>query len=373
MTVDFAESSAGNRGLGQSPRPEPSGFLANWLRKKSVARVEPPSLANEQMDEFPQMIVGARPATDEIADELAFTLGLAQRIYSGKIHVDGAHKRLKFVLDCLLATPSKPVEARAERFQLQFDVYRHAGWFTRTLTRVSSGSPIGVLLLALGASIVLWMLLALAIRIIVDRKLFWNLSSDIFFMNGGALAVISSAAFLGGMISIATRLKEFSRVRDLDPVAMFWTAMLKPLIGVVLSWFLLAALAGDVVSFSVLGTNPLGLDPDNATPEVPDKVMYLLWVVGFLTGFSERFAWDFVDRAQGIVVGGIGAGGARSGGPRTGGSGSAQQDQVDSEATQRNQEDGEVAPHQPEGKKKPPGKPTDKKQGEKAPDKTPGE
>jgi len=39
-------------------------------------------------------------------------------------------------------------------------------------------------------------------------------------MNGRALAVISSAALIGGVISIATRLQEFSRVRNLDPFAM---------------------------------------------------------------------------------------------------------------------------------------------------------
>jgi hypothetical protein len=29
--------------------------------------------------------------------------------------------------------------------------------------------------------------------------------------------------------------------------------------------------------------------------------LYVLWVLGFLAGFSERFAWDFVDRAQGVA------------------------------------------------------------------------
>jgi hypothetical protein len=33
------------------------------------------------------------------------------------------------------------------------------------------------------------------------------------------------------------------------------------------------------------------------------ETIHVLWVIGFLAGFSERFAWDFVDRAQGRAAG----------------------------------------------------------------------
>jgi hypothetical protein len=75
--------------------------------------------------------------------------------------------------------------------------------------------------------------------------------------------------------------------------------MFKPLIGVVLSWFLLATLAGEVISIGFLGKDAFVQDP------IANKTMYCLWILGFLTGFSERFAWDFVDRAEGIVAGGF--------------------------------------------------------------------
>ena len=40
---------------------------------------------------------------------------------------------------------------------------------------------------------------------------------------------------------------------------------------------------------------------------VTDKILYVSVDAGFLAGFSERFAWDFVDRAGGVADGGGGS------------------------------------------------------------------
>jgi len=158
-------------------------------------------------------------------------------------------------------------------------------------------------------------------------------------MDAKPLQVIVTAAFVGGVVSIATRMREFTRIRDLDPFAMFWTAMLKPLIGATLSVFLFATLAGGVISFGFLPEDPFALKaaenatgvvkaaenaigaekpPENAIGDqqaldatdthhtIAEKTLYVLWVLGFLAGFSERFAWDFVDRTQGVASGGLG-------------------------------------------------------------------
>jgi hypothetical protein len=124
-------------------------------------------------------------------------------------------------------------------------------------------------------------------------------------MNGRVLLVVTSAAFIGGILSIATRLQQFADVHDLDPFSMFWTAMLKPLIGVTVSLFLLATLAGGVVSFGFLGADPLQLsDSAGSVHQVKNQTLYVLWMLGFLCGFSERFAWDFVSRTEGVASGG---------------------------------------------------------------------
>jgi hypothetical protein len=162
---------------------------------------------------------------------------------------------------------------------------------------------------ALIVSLCLWTAIVMSIRLLVDSApthAFGNVAHAIFFMEGKALAVIASAAFIGGVISIATRLREFSRVRDLDPFAMFWTAMLKPLIGVVLAMFILATLIGGVITFGFFESNAFSnLNEAKNALLLSPRTLYVLWVLGFLAGFSERFAWDFVDRAQGVASGGM--------------------------------------------------------------------
>jgi hypothetical protein len=302
----------------KGPSPEHGGqkFLSNVvasIRKTSSRPDLPENLTAAQMGEFRKRVIGAQVTTYELAEELALTLGLAQRIRSDSCQIDGAYNRINFVFDCLLSKPSKLVEARGERLQLQFDAYRHSGGVTKLLAFLSGGNPTGVLLLALLASVIVWTLVAIGIRSLVDNEIGKNLWDHVFFMSGRALAVISSAAFIGGVISIAIRLRELSQARDLDPLGLFLTVMFKPLIGVVLSWFILALLAGDIISFGFLGKDPLALEASGSTPIIKDKVLYALWILGFFAGFSERFAWDFVDRAEGLVVGSFAGGRSTSG------------------------------------------------------------
>jgi hypothetical protein len=258
----------------------------------------------------------SRDTTEEIAEELSAALGLAQRIRSRHLYIDSAEDRMRTIFDCLLADKPKLLLARDERLRLQLEVYRKAGGVTGLLARISSGSTVALVFSALVMSLLVWTLMVLVLLSISQGAsafhlyfLSANLPTGVFFMDGRCVLVIVWAAFFGGVVSIATRMREFSRIRDLDPFSMFWTAMLKPLIGVVVSLFLLATLAGGIISFGFLGEDPFGLgtkvDPNF---EIAVKTLYLLWVLGFLSGFSERFAWDFVERAQGIAAGGLSKG-----------------------------------------------------------------
>jgi hypothetical protein len=250
----------------------------------------------------------AQNVTNEIVDELSAALGLGEAIRGRDIYIEGAADRLNFILDCLIADHAKLNLARDERIRMQLDVYQKTGVVSRILAKISAGSPVALVLTALAVSLVIWAGLVLGIRALVDSRIV-AVARDIFFMNGQALAVMTSAAFVGGVVSIATRMKEFSAMRDLDPFAVFWTALFKPLIGVVLSLFILATLAGGVITlgfldrdaFTLIGAQ--GLDAANTAKA--QASLYVLFVLGFLAGFSERFAWDFVDRTQGVASGGL--------------------------------------------------------------------
>jgi hypothetical protein len=266
----------------------PGGLFERILGKRSAVDC----LSQADINKFYGVALSLNKPNDEVAEESAAALRLAQKIRSRDIFIPNASARLGFILDCLKKKPPSLILARDARLQMQIEVYSKSGLVSRALAKISDGSSVGLVLTALVASTIIWAIMALLIHAAVN-KFDKGLTSDIFFMNGRALVAISSAAFVGGVVSIATRLKEFSRVRDLDPFAMFWTAMLKPLIGVVLSFFILAALEGGVVTFSFLKTDKLSDPQSNA--------LYVLWMMGFLAGFSERFAWDFVSRTEGIV------------------------------------------------------------------------
>jgi hypothetical protein len=70
---------------------------------------------------------------------------------------------------------------------------------------------------------------------------------------------------------------------------MFWAALLKPLIGVLLALFVLAAPVGGVVNLgALLGGNAFA---GYGTAEGLDRqTIHVLWVIVLLAGFSERFA-----------------------------------------------------------------------------------
>jgi hypothetical protein len=277
-------------------------------------------LSAAEVEQFRQKAL-SRETSDEVAEELSAALGLAQRIRSKDLYIDSAADRMRYIFECLLADKPKLILAQDERLRLQMDTYRKGGGLTKYLAVISSGSTATLVLMALCASLSIWTLAIIVILTLARgvAGIYVNilgyhfrfdsteLPTGVFFMDGKGVLVIVSAAFLGGMVSIATRMREFSRIRDLDPFSMFWTAMLKPLIGVILSVFLFAMLAGGVISFGFLENDAFGVANQSGSggQSITVKTLYVLWVLGFLSGFSERFAWDFVDRAQGIAAGGL--------------------------------------------------------------------
>jgi hypothetical protein len=280
--------------------PDTSSDLGRFGRlfRKNTSGAAESGVTEEQLQALRTRIRSNEGATDEVAEELSAALRQADRISAMNLYIPGAGDRLNFIVDCLLAPKPQLILARDGRLNLQLEIYHQAGWISRTLAAISSGSPVGLVLSALFIAFIIWSLVMYGLQFLSGSKF---LKVDIFFMDGNALGIITFAALIGGIVSIATRLNEFSRVRDLDPFAMFWTAMLKPLIGVVLAIFILATVEGKILSFGFLPE--ASLKALSATPRTDDTLqgLYVLWVLGFLAGFSERFAWDFVGRAEGAA------------------------------------------------------------------------
>ena len=69
-------------------------------------------------------------------------------------------------------------------------------------------------------SLVIWMSAMAIVHLLVEYPLS-DLARETFFMNGRAIVVVTSAAFIGGILSIATRLREFTDIHDINPFSMF--------------------------------------------------------------------------------------------------------------------------------------------------------
>ena len=267
--------------------------------------------------------VSGKPISDEVADVISAAFSVGERIRARKLYIEDALERLQFIVECAFHEKPQLVLARDELLRMQLEISQSAGHIGGLIARLSGGSPTVMVLAALLASLFLWGAMVVGVRLLLDGQVLLDffglrlqipdrvsrLFAHVFFMDQRALLVIVSAAFLGGVVSIATRLSEFAQVRGLDPFAMFWTAFLKPLIGVTLSLFILAALSGEIIGLGFLGKDPLGLGENNqalaigGTGKLTAKTAYILWVIGFLAGFSEKFARDFVQRTEGLASG----------------------------------------------------------------------
>jgi hypothetical protein len=72
-----------------------------------------------------------------------------------------------------------------------------------------------------------------------------------------------------------------------DPFLVFLTAFLKPLLASVFA----------IVIFSIFKSGLITL-PGISLIDSDEKTRYIIWIMGFLSGFSERFAGDIIARAE---------------------------------------------------------------------------
>jgi hypothetical protein len=104
------------------------------------------------------------------------------------------------------------------------------------------------------------------------------------------LVMTIHAAITGSIISVLARMQDFLTDPTQTPLFIYIAIIRKP--------FLAVAFA--VLVFSILSSGLISLrSVDLAGAAGP----YLAWVMGFLCGFSERFAQDFVISASGRFIG----------------------------------------------------------------------
>jgi hypothetical protein len=97
------------------------------------------------------------------------------------------------------------------------------------------------------------------------------------------------AAFVGAVVSVLARLRSMLELARVAPLLVFVTVATKPFVSVAFATFIYAVIGSGLVSIP-----GISLDGPQAG--------YLVWTIGFLSGFSERFVQDFVGQADRIVA-----------------------------------------------------------------------
>lgn len=307
-----------------APWYDPAWIRSLWARRGESATAAPPTDGRSADRRCPEEMIGLfqkigsgllAQTNPDVELELARLLELLNRIEQHGFKVPHLYERADFAASALLAPMPKLTIARSIRSQLHLEVSaRYAGWPTRQLIRITDGSPTVIVVIGLITATVVCLLL---MSLIIGAGSLDEFGR-VLWMDAQAVATVSIAAFLGGAISILTRLHRFSEVYDVEPFFMFWTAALKPLVSVVLGVFVLALLMSGIINLEFLsvlssesastgaavqeGRSLLAAGPPASdTPVDPGRRGYVWWVIGFLAGFSERFAWDLVSDTEGKI------------------------------------------------------------------------
>lgn len=104
----------------------------------------------------------------------------------------------------------------------------------------------------------------------------------------GQIIVLVVAAFTGAVVSVLARFRSFLESAKTAPLLVYVTVATKPFVSIAFASFIYAVVACGLVSLP-------GVDLAAPGGEI------IIWVIGFLSGFSERFVQDFVAQADRIA------------------------------------------------------------------------
>jgi hypothetical protein len=159
--------------------------------------------------------------------------------------------------------------------------------FVPWISRKLSDSPVYAMLIGALTSGLIW---AVGFAAIVSIGGFYNkVAGTDFILPIHEASPLAFAAFVGGLVSLLSRVDEFANLYIFDPFLVFLNSFLKPLIGTVL-----ALTAYAIIKSKLVQVSGLVLEADG-------EYRFIFWAFGFVAGFSERLTGDFIARAETVV------------------------------------------------------------------------
>jgi hypothetical protein len=162
--------------------------------------------------------------------------------------------------------------------------------FQGVVLRFVGGSPLWAALLGAALSVVAttYLLFGLAVLLSSYSRAEVPIDPLVFaFMAFGAMG--------GAITSVLTRLDDFAAMGRAKIELVFLNALVKPIVAVFLAITVVALFSSDAVNIAGFDIKVADIDPKNSEYL---KQLAIFWSVGFLSGFSERFARDVVGRVD---------------------------------------------------------------------------
>jgi|GEM_PF-5485507 len=233
-----------------------------------------------------------RPLDEEIQIEIAGLMRLLSTMRRSVV----SDQRVSFELafDLLAADEPNLVLIRSIRYDLLTVEDRYAGGLVWLIVKMSGNTPLSTVISALATvfllSFILLYLMGHVHLAVVNSSFMDQFPSFSSFKNVpiGEYLVAVHAAFLGSIVSIIIRVKKFVNTPTFSAVLIYFCVLTKPFIAAMFAILAYTVMKAGLVSF-------LGVDVHSTTTP------YVAWTVGFLSGFSERLAQDFVVRAGGTL------------------------------------------------------------------------
>ena len=179
---------------------------------------------------------------------------------------------------------------------------------------ITNGSPIVAVYFALVCSLCSFLLLFALYDVIS-----FTIGLPLFFVFAGPQFLTTvSFAFLGAMVSIAFRL-DTTEIERVGLMPLFLTNLIKPYIGAMFGIITYSILQTKIITITGLNDNPIETLAQIQSAKPADQIWagsgqiittkgyvntFLSALVGFLSGFSERFATDLIDRSSRAFLGG---------------------------------------------------------------------
>jgi len=228
--------------------------------------------------------------------------------------IDKVSAQIRSIIPALSA--EKPNVYFAERaiVNISNTLLKARGGIPGLFYKITNGSPMVAVYFALVCSLASFFGL-LALYYVVDSR---DMLPAFFWFAGKEFLTTVSFAFLGAMVSITFRL-DTTEIERVGLVPLYLTNLIKPYIGAMFGIIIYCILQSRIITIAGVNDGPVATVAKIQSFTPADQVwgkngtltavhdylfLFVSALTGFLSGFSERFATDLIDRSSAVFTGG---------------------------------------------------------------------